>query len=149
MATAVRFQKLNSSGVSIGNVDFERYEIKDSRVLSTQESIMQKAQNGDPTLFLQADEYLFVEIQFRNHGNSTTAKFTEMRNFINAGGILRLFPKYISDSANYYDGFIEPKALPVEQLFSGEYKGGDIIKVKFYESTMDSQYVAAEDIVME
>ena len=149
MSTAVRFQKLDSSGVSTGNVDFARFEIKDVRVLSNQATVVQHAQSGDPTLYFQGDEYLFVEIQFRVYGNATTTKFTELRNFINSGGVLRVFPKYISDSANYYDGFIEPRNLPVEQLFSGEYKAGDIIKVKFYESTMDSTYVAASEIVME
>jgi len=156
MGVAVRIQKLDSDSSPISNIDFQRYEVAKLRVISKQKSIVQNAQNGDPTLTVMGDEWAIIEIEIRNYGKSTTDKFTEMRNFINTGGILRVYPKYYQEvivdegsATVYYDCFIKPGTLPIEQLFSGEYKAGDKIKLKFYETDQDSQYVVSEDIVIE
>jgi len=158
MPIAVRIQKLDSDSNPIGNIDFYRYEQASAQVVSDQESVVQKAQNGAPTLFIQNDEYAVLQFETINYGKSTTDKFTELRNFINAGGIVRVYHKYYYEvyvaaggggASSYYDCFIKPETLPIEQLFSGEYKRGDKIKLLFYETDQDSQYVVSEEIVIE
>lgn len=153
---AVRIAKIASDGSVAGNVDFYRHEVARMPVRSAQDSEIQRAQNGAPTLFIATDEFAVIEMTVRNYGKSTTDKFTELRNFINAGGILRVYYKYFYEvtvsggtASAHYDCFILPHELPVDELFSGEYSAGRMIKLRLYETSQSSQYTISDDIVIE
>jgi len=150
MPTAVRIQTLDSASQPVANVNFERYEIENTRVLPVDdESFEQESQSGDPTLFLLKDPWHVINIRVRIHGASTEAKLTVIRNFIRAGGIVRVFPKYFSgDIDDFYDCYIRPESIPINSLFSGESRANEIVSLVFRETDQASQYIVSEDIVI-
>jgi len=149
MATAVRLAKLDSDGVVITNINFERYEIMKSRVIPKTKSVVAKSQGGKKTLFILENEHMVIEIQIRIYGTATETKLTELRSFIMAGGIVRVYPRYITAPSVYNDCFIEPDNIPLSFGFSGESNAGEKVKLLFHETDQDSQYVVSEDIVIE
>lgn len=149
MATAIRLAKLDSGGSVTGNIDFDQKEIMQADVRSNQKSISEDAQNGDPTLTIIGDEFMLITIIFLVYGTATESKFTELRNFINAGGIVRVYPKYIAAPSTYYDCHVSPGSIPVMFAFSGESRGGIPVTLVFNETTQESQYVVSEEIVIE
>ena len=149
MSVAIRLTKLDSSGNDIGHIDFERKEIMDTDVLPFIDSNVQRAQKGAPTLFIITDEYHVINVNVRIFGTTTESKLTELRNFILAGGIVRVYPKYYEDQATYYDCFIEPKSLQLISAFSGESMAGKKLKLQFLETDETSQYVVSDEIVIE
>lgn len=148
MATAIRIQKLDSSLNPVGNVDFERYEIIDTRVNPVLEANIQRAQTGKPTLFILSDQWHSVSVQFRIHGKTTQDKMTELRNYIRSGELLRIFPKWYKDQTYFFDGFVDPGTITLEFLFSGEYKMGDSINLTFFEADKSNQTVMEEDLII-
>lgn len=148
MAIAVRIQKLDSSNNPIGNVDFQRYEVVDTRVSPFQPSKIQRSQTGAPTLFIQGDPWHMITVRFRVHGKTTQDKITEIRNHIRNNGILRVYPKYYADATSYYDCFVPPQIV-MDFLFSGEYKGGEILQLTFMETDQTSKVVVSGDIIVE
>ena len=146
MSVAVRLTKLDSSGNDIGHIDFERKEIMDTDVLPFINSNVQRAQKGAPTLFIITDEYHVINVNVRIYGTTTESKLTELRNFILAGGIVRVYPKYYEDPTIYYDCFIMPETLQLISAFSGESMAGKKLKLQFLETTFENQYVIDEDV---
>lgn len=148
MAIAIRIQKLDSDLNPIGNVDFERYEIMDTRVNPVIETNIQRAQAGQPTLFILSDQWHSVSVQFRIHGQTTQNKMTQLRNYIRSGELLRIYPKWYKDETFFFDSFVDPGSIPLEFLFSGEYKGGDSLNLIFLEADKSSQAVMEEDLII-
>lgn len=148
MAMAIRIKKLDSNLNPIGNVDFQRHEILDTRVDPVLKTNIQSAQTGQPTLFILSDQWFAVMIQFRIHGQSTQNKMTELRNYIRSGKLLRIYPKWYKDQTYFFDGFIDPASIPLEFLFSGEYKGGETINLTFLEADKSGQTMMEEDLII-
>ena len=149
MATALRLTKLDSNGDPISNINFEQYEVTVGQVRGNQRSNQQDAQTGNPTFIIIGDEYISVAITFRNHGPTTETKLNELRNFIKAGGIVRLYPKYIDAASSCYDCFVDPATIPIMDIFSGKARGDGRIKLLFRETDQASEVVISEEITIE
>lgn len=149
MATAVRLTKLDSDGNPVTNINFDAFEIMNTEVAPVIETVTQRSQKGAPTLFIIADEYAEIEIEFLIYGTATETKLTELRNFILANGIVRVYPKYRSDPSTYWDCFVDPETIPVQFGFSGYSRGNKKVKIKFIETDQSSQYVVSEEITLE
>lgn len=147
--TAVRLTKLDSDNLPVGNINFDRKEVMRSEVRSNQKSVSLDSQSGNPTLMILSDEYMSVPITFLSFGTATENKFTELRNFIKAGGIVRVYPKFIAAPTVYYDCHIVPASIPVAFGFSGESRGGVPVNLVFKETIQESQYVVSEEITIE
>ncbi len=146
MSIAVRLTKLDNSGNDIGHIDFGRKEILDSEVFPFIDSRIARAQNGAPTLIIASDEYHIIKIDFRIHGTVTEGKLTGLRNFILAGGVVRVFPKWYDDPSVYYDCIVRPETLQLISAFSGQSRAGKKLSIEFLETTQEHQYVIDEDV---
>jgi hypothetical protein len=148
MATGVRITKVNSSGTPIGNIDFERYECMEGSVVPAQKNKVQRAQNRKPTLLLIGDLWYDIFVTIRVHGNSTINKLTSLQNFIYSGRTVRVYPKFYKDPSNYYKCIIDPATIPLESLFSAEYKAGDTITLTFHQHEKGSVVTIEDDIIV-
>jgi hypothetical protein len=131
MAVALRIVKVGTPSVEI---DFEEYEVTKVSVRPYHPSRVDRAQTGKPTLFIFGSSKVTVTIDFRIHGDTTSAKLTTIRNAAKTTGQqFQVYPKYIDDNSAYYDCVVSP-LIPINWLISGMYSAGEIYQLAFQEA---------------
>jgi len=142
--TAIRIDILNTAGDDVENtVDFLELEILQSSVFPIDDVTVKRAQNGKPTLFLTSDAWHILKINFRVHGQTTTAKFTTIRNSLRLGKVLRVYPRFMADESYYVECFADPKQFILISSMSGQDMANETVLVEFIET--NNQYITMDE----
>ncbi len=147
MTTALKIQILDSSLVPVVDVNFIEQEILQAQPRPVQPSVLQRAQNGKPTLFVIGDPWHEIDVTFRIHSGDTISRLTTLRSNARLGTILRVYPQYIDDPAMWFDCIISAE-IPLNWLFSGRQVVGDIFTITFVEADQTASTVMDDDIVV-
>lgn len=138
MNTALRLTKLDAGGLPLVNIDFSEQEIITAEVASAQKSRVDRAQNGQPTLYVLGDDWTTISVQFHVHEDDTLAKLNTVRNAVKSGSLFRIHPGMVDEPSLYYDCFVQPN-WAAKHFGAGRYRSGDVFSLLFIEASKAGQ----------
>jgi hypothetical protein len=145
MSIAIKMEKYDADLNAQGEINFERHEIMQTITEPNLDTNIIYSQKGKPTLFIISDDYTLINITVRVHGTETESKLIQLKNFIQSGGFVRVYPKYFQDPAIWFDCIVDPKSIPASVNFAGESMAGKTVILNMIEYTQENQYVIEDD----